>query len=122
MWDVQLPSCRHAHIHHLIADLLAGERCLCEGRLQISDFKWSRDEEISNFPPGCVSVDPCAPRCTGSYPGSGINHRCQLQVTADTLEAQLPRKAETGIFPCALVQVCTKYREEIILNWVSVVL
>lgn len=27
------------------------------GRLELSDFKWSRDEEISNFPPGCVSVD-----------------------------------------------------------------
>lgn len=28
------------------------------GGWEISDFKWSGDEEISNFPPGCVSADP----------------------------------------------------------------
>lgn len=53
----------------------------CGGRLELSDFKWSRDEEISNFPPGCVSVGRCAPRCTGTYSSTRINHRCQPQVT-----------------------------------------
>lgn len=92
--DLQL---LHVDIHHLIADLLAEERCLCEGRLEISDFKRTRDEEISNFPPGCISVNWCAPRCTGSYPGTRINHRCQLQVTADTPQVQLLGRAETKI-------------------------
>lgn len=50
-------------------------------RLELSDFKWSRDEEISNFPPGCVSVGRCARRCTGTYSSTRINHWCQQQVT-----------------------------------------
>lgn len=99
MEDVRLPSCTHAHTHHLIADLLAEERRLCEGRLEISDFKWTRDEEISNFPPGCISVDWFAPRCTGSYPGTGINHRCQLQVTVDTPTCSCREGQKLECFP-----------------------
>lgn len=66
---------------------------LVMAKVELSDFKWSRDEEISNFPPGCVSVDRCVPRCTGTYSSTGINHRCQQQVT-EASEA----KRDGGVF------------------------
>lgn len=107
----------HTHVrmqkHHLITDLLAEERCLCGaavlgrwggcgGRLELSDFKWSRDEEISNFPPGCVSVGRCAPRCTGTYSSTRINHRCQPQVTGAAAERGYG--GEGGSWKCLALQ------------------
>lgn len=49
------------------------------GRLPISDFKWSRDEEISNFPPGCVSVDRAlgGAQALRPAPGSIIGVSCR---------------------------------------------
>lgn len=65
------------------------------GGLEISDFKWSRDEEISNFPPGCVSVDRALGGAQALRPAPRINHRCQLQVAADAPPGAAAEKARS---------------------------